>query len=721
MNTPAPFADALMHTVQLQGALLALPSLRHCPHAPVLLAALAALRPEVAPEQILAAWPSRGSLTDMWTALLAHLGYGVQNLGPATPRLEDGVQVLVTARGDILVWAESGEVWSAHQRKVIDKPRTMPRGRRLWVSEEAIPEGPALLKMVLKRYRPIVLPLLVGSLLIQLLGVLVPVFIMVVYDHVIDGRAPVGYYGLFCGLLVVLGVECVLRALRGRLLARLGVKASTLLANLVMGKLLHFPAALVERAGISSQLSRLRGLEIIREVGTSPLVLGLLDVPFVVVVIAALAMIGGNLVWIPLALVGAYGLMMLAVAPWVRSVLLAQATTQEQRQNLVLEACQNALPLRADGLSEFWLERLEKTGRTAALDGQYSSTQQHVLDVLTQVGGSLAGLATLTLGVMLVGEGRLTPGALVAAMMLVWRVMAPLALVCTSLPRLVQLKQTMAQLRKLLDIPTETPPLAVAQPMPINPALLRGELAFNQVSLRYNREHTAALGSVSFRLAPGQLMAVMGANGSGKSSVLRLLMGLYQPQGGTIRLDGIDLRQWDPERLRQHTAYLPQQPELFSASIADNLRLANPVASEAQLWHALEQSGAAETVRELPDGLHHPLQPQQQLNDLLFYQLSLARLFLHPGQLVLCDELSPHIMNGAAGAAFCRWLETGRGNRTVLVVSSHPKVVALADTALGLRGEASALVGPAVKISRELTHLALQPQTQAEGGSAYAA
>jgi ABC-type bacteriocin/lantibiotic exporter with double-glycine peptidase domain len=291
--------------------------------------------------------------------------------------------------------------------------------------------------------------------------------------------------------------------------------------------------------------------------------------------------------------------------------------------------------------------------------------------------------------------------------MLVWRIMAPLARVCPSLPRLRQGRQSFSQVLNLFDIPTVTSPLAVQPGVQPGPASLRGEVSFHHVSLRYSSEHAAVLNNLTFHLPAGQMMTVSGHNGTGKSSVLKLLMGLYQPQNGSIRLDGIDLRQWNPERLRANMAYLPQLPELFSATIATNLRLANPTASDHQLWQALEQSGAADTVRMLNDGLSHAFRPQAEPGDLLHYQLSLARLFLHPGRLVLCDELPAHIMNGPVGEALCRWLAGRRGSVTVIAVSSHRRLLEMADLGIGLRSEASALSGKPEKVAQALHRYAL--------------
>ena len=523
-----------LNAARLETALLHLPPLSHCPDAAVVLDALAGLPDDFAPEQIIAAWPHGHGAPVVWPALLANLGYVVEQgrRAGATRQSAHVVQTFVGAGNEIWVQRHGGAWWRARGREVAAPPPAKRSAMMRLLPRDEDKTGAHALDLAWRRHRGLIVPLLVSSLLVQALGVLVPLFIMVVYDHVIDGHAPVGYAGMLCGLVAVLGVESTLRHLRGRLLARLGVRGSSLVANLVVGHLLHLPAALLERVAISSQLSRLRGLDIIRDIATSPLVMGLLDLPFVLLVLLAMAFIGGVLAWVPLVLVLGYGMLIAALAPWVKRVMVRQARAQEERQDLVLEACLHAAPLRADGLAEQWLERLRDSGRAAIETSEEGTHQQHVLEVLTQVGSSIAGLSTLAAGVALVQDGLMTAGALVAVMMLVWRMLAPLSLLCTSLPRLIQIRQTVKQLNALLAVAPETAPLAVV-PMPqMAPAQLRGELEFHRVGLRYTRDNAPVFSNLSFRARAGEVVAIMGYNGSGKSSLLKLVMGFYPPAGG---------------------------------------------------------------------------------------------------------------------------------------------------------------------------------------------
>lgn len=701
MNTQSAFTETHLAAVRLQTALGGIAPVATNSRASLWLSAVAALAPHLSVTEVLGAWPLQNNASAWWR-LVTNLGFEVSST-PANITTQDHTcWCWLRPDGDLWLSIDSTHIWQARSATV-HTVTELPRGH--WVQLVAH-EKPRIQPItpndiLLSGTRPVLPALLFSSLMVQGLGVLIPVFIMTVYDHVIDGRAPVGYNALLLGLVAVLATEATLRRIRGKLLVNAGLRSETLWVNRTIAQLIHLPAALVERASLSSQLSRLRGVDIFRDMATSPIVLGVLDVPFVVIVLLTLFAIAGSLVLIPLALIAIYLTLMLTCLPWIKSVMRRQAGVADVQQSLVLEASQNQLALRADGLTDIWLDRLEANGKQAAKLSTASTFMQHLLEVISMLGGSIAGLLTLSVGMAMVQQGHLSVGGLVAAMMLVWRMLAPLSLLCTSLPRLVQMFQTTLQLSEFLNIQTETPPLAPPAPMQLAQPTPRGEITLSGLTLRYMREHAAILSNLSTTIRTGQLVTVMGANGSGKSSLLKVLVGLYPVQAGVVRLDGVDTRQWDPERLRSHIAYLPQQPDMFADTIAANLRLANPLATDAQLWQVLEQADAAETVRQLDNGLSQHLSGLD-VPELFHHQLNLARLYLHEGPIVLCDELPAMLQTQLAGQNFTAWLLAQRSQRTVLAVTHNPQIVQAAHLGIGLRAENPALTGSATQVLRQL-------------------
>lgn len=717
MLATTPFAETPTRKMELSAALQTATPLQGSLQSEVWLSALAALSPRHTATELLGVWPLTGNGTAAgWWHLLTNLGYTILPSGN-TETIQTKAYCWLRADGDIWISHNAHNIWKARSAAMVDV-KTLPQGD--WLTLE-LPSKPVtntfeLGDILFTTLRPLFPSLFFSSLLIQIMGVLVPVFIMVVYNHVIDGRAQVGYTGLLVGLAAVLMTEATLRRIRGHMLVRAGLRAETLWVNRITAQLIHLPAALVERASLSSQISRLRGVDIFRDMATSPIVLGLLDVPFIAVTLLTLYLISGSLVLIPLTLIGSYIVFMLLCLPWVKNTLRRQATVSEQQQALVLEASQHRLALRADGLTDHWLERMEANGKRAMRTTTRSTFMQHALEVTSLFCSSMAGLLTLYVGMGMMQSGTLSAGGLVASMMLVWRMLAPLSLLCTALPRLVQLFQTALQVSEFLNITPETPTQAQPAPTQLAHPTPKGEVTLHTISLRYMREHAQVLGNLTATVEAGQLTVIMGGNGSGKSTLLKVIAGLYPLQGGAIRLDGIDIRQWDPERLRSHIAYLPQQPDIFTDTVAANLRLANPLATDSELWHALEQAGAAETVRQMNLGLSQPVE-ETEVPELLPHQLSLARLYLHPGALVLCDELPALLNNRPEAATFHDWLIHQRGHRTVITVGSHPQLVRLASLGIGLLPEGNNLTGPASQVQARLRSATAQAAKETQAPS----
>ena len=728
MNTLHAFTDTQLHAARLQGSLGGMAPIAGTPQARVWLSAMAALAPHLTTEEVLGAWPVLPSRTRRqppnpagWWNLATNLGYEVTPAAAHPPANARTCWCWLRPDGDIWLSHNGTTIWQAATRSIATVKSLPDKDWVRLVSHADTAQSPLTsADVLLGGLRPVLPTLLLSSLLVQALGVLLPIFIMVVYDHIIDGRAPVGYNALLTGMLAVLLAEAALRRIRGTLLVRAGIRTETFWINRLVAQLIHLPAALVERASPSSQLNRLKGVEIFRDMAVSPIVLGMLDIPFVAVVLLVMFLVAGQLVLIPLMLIGAYLTIMLAALPWIKSTLRKQARMSDQQQSLVLEASHNHLALRADGLTDIWMERIASNGRESITTTSQSTFLQHALEVISLLGSSIAGLLTLSAGVHMVQAGTLSAGGLIASMMLVWRMLAPLSLLCTALPRLVQMFQTALQLTQFLNLQTETPPLAPPAPMQLPQPAPRGDITLTSLNLRYTREHAQVLTNLTATIKAGQLVMVMGGNGSGKSTLLKVIVGLYPLQAGNVRLDGVDTRQWDPERLRSHIAYLPQQPDMFSDTIAINLRLANPLATEDELWNALELADAAETVRQLPGGLHEKLE-NQEVPEIFSHQLNLARLYLNHAPIVLADELPGTLLTLPAGRNFIQWVLSQRGQRTLVIVGSYQALREKSGLAIGLRAESPALIGPAQQVFRGLhgtgaENLLAFPTTKPENG-----
>lgn len=209
----------------------------------------------------------------------------------------------------------------------------------------------------------------------------------------------------------------------------------------------------------------------------------------------------------------------------------------------------------------------------------------------------IAGAATLAIGAMFALDGTLTVGALIANMTLVWRMLTPLQALFVTLTRLEEIKSAVRGIDQLMALPSEGH-ADCARPTAARGRRFAGHISFQRVVLRYAPHHEPAIGGVSFDIKSGQIVAVTGGNGCGKSSILKLVAGIYSPQMGAVLIDGVATRQLNPVDLRQSIAYLPQQSDLFSGTLADNLRLANPTATEDALRDAVAKAGLLADARD---------------------------------------------------------------------------------------------------------------------------
>ncbi len=285
--------------------------------------------------------------------------------------------------------------------------------------------------------------------------------------------------------------------------------------------------------------------------------------------------------------------------------------------------------------------------------------------------------------------GAMTAGALVATMILTWRVLSPLQSLCAVLPRMEQVRQSIAQLNELMRLQPEREPYGTVHAL----RPFRGHIAFLNVSLRYGRKFDPVFMNLNLEAKPGDLITIMGLNGVGKTSIIKIAAGLYGVTTGTIRLDGIDIRQLDPVQLRRHVTYIGQSPDVFSGTVMDNLRLTAPLATETEIKAALEKAGAWEEVQAMVDGIRTEI----HLNDInlsssLIYKLNLARAYLSTASIILCDELPYAILNSKTGEEFKKFLESQKGKRTVMLVTHREDYVALADKVVVLKQDKRPIV-----------------------------
>lgn len=527
-----------------------------------------------------------------------------------------------------------------------------------------------------RRFRGLVIEMLAITSVTSLLALAVPLFIMAVYDQVIATGSAATLFYLVLGIGLAIAADVALRALRARSLAYVAGRIDLIVGEATFARVLRLPIAMTERAAMGAQLARLKQFESVREFFTGPLAAVFLELPFVVLFVAVIALLAGPMAWIPVILIGIFALLGALVIPRLGAAVKAAGDTRLRRQEFLVEMLSNLRTIKYCAGEAVWSGRFREMQAACAAAG-FRTSQIAVL-VRTAAQGLMlaAGIATLALGTLQALDGDLSVGALIASMALVWRVLTPLQVAFLSLTRLEQVKLGLRQINALMSLTPEYDTSRIVE----RHRRFKGEVSFDRVSLRYGPNAEPALLAVGFRVRPGEIVAITGSNGSGKSTVLNLIAGLHKAQAGAVMIDGIDIRQLDTEELRAGLACVPQTCHLFHGTIEQNLRLANPLASDADLSCALLEADLLDDILRLPEGLATRLtdQLQRQLPAGFKQRLSLARAYVRDAPIYLLDEPG-YALDEAGDAALVRKLQQLRGQATVIMVTHRPSHMRLAD------------------------------------------
>ena len=543
--------------------------------------------------------------------------------------------------------------------------------------------GQSWFKILLERFRGIFLHVFAVSAALNFVSLATSIFIMMVYDHVVAARAVDKLVMLMVGVSFAIVVEWGLRELRNASLSWFSARLDFIVSNAIFKNLLSIPPALIEHGSVAAQVARLKAFESVRDFFNGPLFLVMIELPFTLIILAAIGVISGWLAIIPVVTALLYAILMRVTHPRMKLAIHAAAKASTLKQQSYIETFEKLHSLKTNGLHEVWLEQFRDISGKSSLIAFKSNMLSSLIDVMAHAFSVISGLLVVYFGVHRVLDGNMSAGALVAVLILVWRVLAPLQILCGAMPRLEQLKQSIAQVNKLMDIATEAGEELISS----NASILKGKIGFNRVGIRYSKATDPVFANLSFEVQEGQMVAIAGTNGTGKSTLLKLANGLYKPQAGTIKIDDIDIRQISSQMLRRQIAYVAQVPEFFHATIAENLRYAEPLATDDDIREVLIKADALAEVEELADGINTLIGGRlaDQLSSSLAYKLSLARAYLKDTSILLLDELPYELLASRSGEIFKQNLGMWKGVKTVFLVTHRDDFIEMADTAILLQ------------------------------------
>lgn len=511
---------------------------------------------------------------------------------------------------------------------------------------------------------------MLASLLINLVAFAMPLFTMNVYDRIIPNKAAASLWVLALGALLAVAVEYALRLARTGLIDEVGRAIDARLSQRLLDKVLNLPLAL-QRGSTGALARRVTDYEQVRDFFTSTTIVLITDILFLFVFVALIAVLGGWLAVIPVIAMVA----MLAIG-WSLQRRMSAAVADAQvdasmLQTTLIEAIgslETVKACRAEG---------RMLGRWRRLSASNAYTQEEMrkltatavnLATLCQQGTSIALIIG---GFYLFNAGIISMGAIIAIVMLASRSLAPVGQLAFLMTRGRQAFVTLDSLQLLMDQDDERDRGSRA----VTPEVREGRLALEHVGFAYPGTDRESLADIQLSIEPGERIGLIGRVASGKSTLGRVLCGLYEPSSGCYRIDGLESRQFDPHELRAALRFVGQDAELFSGTVRENLLIGADGAGDAEVIAAVRKSGADNFLGRDAAGFDfHIGERGSRLSGGQRSFLVLARALIEPADLLFLDEPTG-AMDSQTEKLFVDRLRDAVPRGQTLIVATHRMAV----------------------------------------------
>tara|TARA_R110000772_G_scaffold155288_2_gene266383 strand:+ start:23278 stop:25425 length:2148 start_codon:yes stop_codon:yes gene_type:complete len=541
---------------------------------------------------------------------------------------------------------------------------------------------------------------IVASILINFFVIATPLFTMNVYDRVVPNDAIETLWVLAIGVLLVYAFDMALRFLRTYFLEVSGKKSDVIMSSIIYEQVMNLKMSEWPRS-VGAFANNLREFESIRGFFTSSTISALVDLPFSILLLILVAYIGGPLVVVPIVVMILLLLYSFAIMKPLRESIESTFEASANKNAHLIESLHSIQTIKSLGVASHSQWVWEESSGAIANKSMRSRILSSSIAVISQFLMQLNTVCIIIFGVYQISDQALSLGGLIAVSMLASRAVAPVGQVATLISQYQQTRTAFDSLDGIMNMPVERP----ENKQYVRRPSFDGHIEFKKVSFSYPEAQQASLTDISFEITPGEHVGIIGKVGSGKSSLAKLLIGLYEPTAGSISVDDINSKQIDPADLRQHIGYLSQEVGLMRGTIRDNLVYRDPQIRDERLLDVAALCGVDQFVNQLPSGYDTQVGEQGAcLSGGQRQAIALGRALLRNESIVVLDEPTSNMDNSTEFRIKRKLFDYTR-DKTLIVITHKTSMLDLVERLIVVENGRILLDGPKQQVVEKLKQL----------------
>ena len=549
----------------------------------------------------------------------------------------------------------------------------------------------------LKLSWPIYKDVLLASLLVNLFVLASPLFTMNVYDRVIPNNATETLFVFALGVITVYILDSFLKYFRTKMLEIAAKKSDVIMSSIIFEKVLDLKMAFHPKS-VGSFASNIRDFDAIRSFLTNATMALVIDLPFAIIFLLVIYYIGGGIVFIPLTMMLLILLYALIIKKPLERSIESTHEAAARKNGILIETLQNIETIKTQGMSGQVQWHWEESVGEIAQKSLYSRMLSASVPTVTGLFVQLTTVFIVIYGVNLIGDLELTMGGLIGIVILASRTVAPMGQVAALLTNYSDAKSAYDVINTITSQPMER----LHEKHFIERETFRGKIEFSHVTFSYPESEVPALKNVSFTILPGEHVGIIGRIGSGKSTIEKLILKLYDPDEGSILIDNIDIAQIDPARLRNFIGYVSQDVSLFRGTVKENILHRAPTANDEKLLEVAELSGVDEFVKRHPLGFNMPIGERGQgLSGGQKQSIGIARALISDAPIMLLDEPTANLDQLSESRLMSHFGKAFEG-KTLILVTQKLQLLSRIDRVIVMHEGRVYLDGPRDEVLKKL-------------------